>query len=254
MQRHIFLAAFVVISAPLMLQHTQGNESASSQSSSALENEIKDAIRQRLDALRRGDAKAYLTFFADDCLITSDNGSFVKPGQIAKDWLDTTGHGVIYKGSDPLDVRVHFYGDIAVATFRLELDEDWSGQKLLGASRLTNVFAKREGRWLLVADQETPVPHARRQAAQVDPSNFDAYAGEYRLTPTYIVKVKREGNKLMDQWPGDATYVEDVPVSASTFVVRGEPGESIYVKDEAGKVTHFISRTPSGDLIAQKIN
>jgi hypothetical protein len=68
-----------------------------------------------------------------------------------------------------------------------------------------------------------------------------------------IVKVKREGDKLMDQWLGDTGYTEDVPVSESTFVARAELGEVIYVKDATGRVSHFIVRTGLGDLIARKI-
>ena len=149
--------------------------------------------------------------------------------------MDSTHSGISYKGSPPLDVQVHAYGDIAVASFRLELDEDWAGQKLFGTSRSTDVFARRGGRWLLVAHQETPVPNARRLAAKVDPVVCEAYAGVYQITPSYIIKVKREGDKLMEQWPGDATYIEDIPVSGSAFVARGELGISIYVKDETGK-------------------
>jgi hypothetical protein len=82
---------------------------------------------------------------------------------------------------------------------------------------------------------------------------FDAYAGEYQITPNFVVRVKREGDKLMDQWPGAAGFDEDVPVSDTTFVARGELGEVIYVKDDTGKVSHFILRTALGDLIATKI-
>lgn len=82
---------------------------------------------------------------------------------------------------------------------------------------------------------------------------FDTYAGEYQVTPNFIVKVKREGDKLMDEWPGDTGYMEDVPVSESTFVARGELGEVIYVKDDTGKVSHFILRNGLGDLIAKKV-
>jgi hypothetical protein len=139
-----------------------------------------------------------------------------------------------------------------VASYRLELDEDWAGQKLFGASRFTDVFALREGRWLLVAHQETPQPNARRLAAQVDPALYDAYAGEYRITPGYAIEVKREGNKLMERWPGDAGYVEDVPVSESTFVARGEAGMTVYVKDQDGKVGKLIYRTSSGDLVGKR--
>jgi hypothetical protein len=49
------------------------------QHSAAVESEIKQAIHQRLDALRRGDAKSYLSYFGDDCIVTRDNGALIKP-------------------------------------------------------------------------------------------------------------------------------------------------------------------------------
>jgi hypothetical protein len=120
-----------------------------------------------------------------------------------------------------LHFQVHVYGDIAVASFRLELDEDWAGQKLFGAASFADVFARRGGRWLLVAHRETPVPNARRRPAKTVPGLFDAFVGEYAITPTYMIKVKRNGDKLMELWPGDTAFSEDVPVADSTFVARG---------------------------------
>src|SRR5271170_3107063 len=229
------------------------NELPSVQHSAAVESEIKQAIHQRLDALRRGDAKAYLSYFGDDCIVTGDNGALTKPENIAKEWGDDSHSGILYKGSEPTELTVHVYGDMAVASFRVELDEDWAGQKLLEASRINDVFARRAGWWLLVAHHETPIPNARRVAAKVDPALFDGYAGEYQLPPNQIVTIKREGDKLMERWPGATEFSEEVPVSESTFVARGELGEVIYVKDEHGKVSHFIVRTSLGDLIAKKI-
>jgi uncharacterized protein (TIGR02246 family) len=220
--------------------------------SAAVENEIRDAISQRLSALQHGDGKAYVSFFAPDCQATSDDGKVIKPRDIAEEWSGNAHSGIVHHGSDVLDLQVRAYGEIAVAAFRVEDDEDWAGQTLRGATRITDVFAHRGGRWLLIAHQETAIPNERRLAVKIDASVLDAYVGEYALTPTYIVKVKREGDKLMDLWPGDAAYVEDVPVDQATFVARGEAGEIIYVKDERGKVTHFILRTAGGDLIARK--
>jgi ketosteroid isomerase-like protein len=248
------LAVMLSILVCPALAHCQAsNATSSAGTSSNVEREVKEAIRQRLDALRRGDAKIYVSYFGDDCIITSDNGALVKPEDIAKEWADDLHADITFKGGEPLDIQVHAYGDIAVASFRTELDQDWSGQKLFEDSRFTDVFARRGGRWLLIAHHETPIPNARRVAIKVDPAVFDAYAGEYQITPNYIVKIKREGDKLMDQWPGGAGYTEEVPVSDTTFVGRGEIGEVIYVKDETGVVNHFIVRTSLGDLVAKKI-
>jgi ketosteroid isomerase-like protein len=252
MKRQLLVALSIVISSAVAFPQVN-KQPASVQDLSKVEKEITEAIHQRLAALRRGDSKAYASYFSDDCIITGDNGALAKPKQIAEEWANDLHSGIIYKGGEPMDVQVHAYGEIAVASFRTELDQDWSGQKLFEASRFTDVFARRGGRWLLVAHHETPIPNARRVAVQVDPTVFDAYAGEYQITPNFVVKVKREGDKLMDQWPGAAGFDEDVPVSDTTFVARGELGEVIYVKDDAGKVSHFILRTALGDLIATKI-
>lgn len=246
----LLLLALAVYDAP---SQSYAAKSVSRGDEARVEDQIRDAIRQRLAALRREDASAYASFFAPECLVTSDAGAVGKPQDISSDWLTNAHAGVSYHGSDVLDLQVHSYAEIAVAVFRLELDEDWSGQKLLNSSRYTDVFVRRDGRWLLVAHQETPIPNARRVAAKIDPVLFDAYAGEYRLTPRYIVKVKHEGPNLMELWPGDSDFEADIPVDQSTFVSRGAAGEVIYVKTRKGKVTHLIYRTPAGDIIGAKV-
>jgi ketosteroid isomerase-like protein len=252
MKNQLYFAISILI-FPALAHWQVSKEPSPVQVSAKVKSEIKETIQQRLDALRRGDIGAYVSYYADECIVTSDNGALVRPEAIAKEWANDHRSGIVYKGGEPMDFQVHAYGDMAVASFRTELDQDWGGQKLFESSRFTDVFARRGGRWLLLAHHETPIPNARRVAVKVDPSLFDAYAGEYQITPNYIVKVKREGDKLMDQWPGDTGYTEDVPVSESTFVARGELGEVIYVKDATGRVSHFIVRTSLGDLIARKI-
>ena len=252
MKHPLFFAVSILI-FPALAYWQASKEPFLIRDSAKVENEVKEAINQRLDALRRGDPKAYIGFYGDDCIVTGDNGALVKPEAITKEWANGLHSGITSKGGEPMDVQVHVYGDMAVASFRTELDQDWGGQKLFESSRYTDVLARRGGRWLLVAHHETTIPNGRRVAVKVDPAVFDAYAGEYQITPNFVVTVKREGDKLMDQWPGDAGYTEDVPVSESTFVARGEAGEMIYVKDETGKVSHFILRSTSGDLIGKKI-
>ena len=41
-----------------------------------------------------------------------------------------------------------------------------------------------------------------RKAIKIDPAIFDAYVGEYQLTPTLVLTVSREGDKLMAQATG----------------------------------------------------
>jgi hypothetical protein len=87
------------------LAYCQASDATSSAGASPnVEHEVKEAIRQRLDALRRGDAKIYVSYFGDDCIITSDNGALVKPEDIAKEWADDLHADITFKGGEPLDV------------------------------------------------------------------------------------------------------------------------------------------------------
>jgi ketosteroid isomerase-like protein len=55
------------------------------------------------------------------------------------------------------DDRVQVYGNVAVMTYHYRSNEQYRGQDQSGDFRFIRVFAKREGRWLMVAGQETAV-------------------------------------------------------------------------------------------------
>jgi ketosteroid isomerase-like protein len=139
MKRHLFIVLLILIGSAVALSQVS-KKAAMVQDSSKTEKEVTDAIHQRLAALRRGDAKLYASYFGDDCIITGDNGALAKPEQISAEWANDLHSGIIYSGGEPLDVQVHAYGEFAVASFRTELDQDWSGQKLLESSRFYRRF------------------------------------------------------------------------------------------------------------------
>jgi hypothetical protein len=70
MKRQLFFALFIVIFSAVALSQVSKK---SVQDLSKVEKEVNEVIHQRLDALRRGDAKAYASYFGDDCIITGDN-------------------------------------------------------------------------------------------------------------------------------------------------------------------------------------
>lgn len=55
------------------------------------------------------------------------------------------------------DVRVRLYGDAAVATGRQTQRGDFQGRDIAGQFRVTQVFAKQRGRWLLAALHLSPI-------------------------------------------------------------------------------------------------
>jgi len=78
-----------------------------------------------------------------------------------------------------------------------------------------------------------------RTVAAVDPQVYDAYVGRYQLSPTFILTVTRDGDRLMTQATGQAR-LEVFPESETKFFLKVVDAQITFVKDERGTVTHLI--------------
>jgi CubicO group peptidase (beta-lactamase class C family) len=87
---------------------------------------------------------------------------------------------------------------------------------------------------------------------KVDPSNFDAYAGDYEIAPGFILTVTREGDKLMGQATGQ-TKAELEPISETQFAVSFAGANVTFEKDSAGKVTGLVLVQGGRTIKAKKI-
>jgi Domain of unknown function (DUF4440) len=61
------------------------------------------------------------------------------------------------KSSRLSDTRIRTYGQVGVATFRVALEAQYSGQEGSGDYGVTTVWARTTGTWQMVAVQMTPV-------------------------------------------------------------------------------------------------
>jgi len=82
-----------------------------------------------------------------------------------------------------------------------------------------------------------------RITARVDPRIYDAYVGEYEIAPGFILKVTREGDKLVSQATGQPKS-EMFPESETVFFVKDANAQFTFVKDDKGAVVQVnIQRT-----------
>jgi hypothetical protein len=80
-----------------------------------------------------------------------------------------------------------------------------------------------------------------RVVAAVDPKVYDTYVGEYQITPTFALKVTRDGDRLMTQATGQPP-VEVFPESTTRFFLKVVDAQITFVTGEDGRVTHLILR------------
>lgn len=90
------------------------------------------------------------------------------------------------------------------------------------------------------------------KAEPVDTKSYDAFVGEYEVTPNFIVKIFKEGEKLMTQASNQPAF-ELFPDGENSFVLRVVNAKVSFVKDAAGAVTGLVINQGGRDVPGKKI-
>lgn len=211
-----------------------GSTTAQSPTPTKLESELREVLRQRWAALSRNDANAYGAFLDDEILapdygLIYDKKTLVERARTLKE----------YSG-EPRDVHVHGDNHAAVMIYRTTSHEPFAGKELTAELSIVETYVKRNGRWLLTARAESEIPNENRVPAKVDPDVLDAYVGDYEISPGKIVKITREGDKLMEQGPDDPKPEANLPLSRDCFFQREQPGVLTFTRSPDGKVNAYV--------------
>lgn len=106
------------------------------------------------EAMVANDADRIGSFMADDWVIVSDRGistkehflGFVRSGQLTHSAFDMSGQA-----------RIKVYGDVALLTCRVINTAHFAGQQFDADEWASDVFVKRDGKWLCVHSHITAV-------------------------------------------------------------------------------------------------
>lgn len=88
--------------------------------------------------------------------------------------------------------------------------------------------------------------------AKVDATVFDTYIGEYELAPGFVLRVFREGEKLMTQATNQGA-IEIFAESETVFSPRVIEAKLTFLKDTEGKVTGLTLNQGGREMTAKKI-
>jgi len=99
-------------------------------------------------SVQNSDVRRFEEILSEDFLNTNPDGSFVD----RSGFLAQIARGATISDLQEHDVRIRLFGDVAISHARTTSRKP-DGQK--GAGRYTEVYARRQGRWLCVAAQVT---------------------------------------------------------------------------------------------------
>lgn len=126
------------------------------------ERELRALETARTEAIRAGDAATLEKIYADDFRGVTSGGQAVDKASILEVLKGASG-GL---PAEIEDLKVRIYGETAVVTGLIRLSALSQEGRVAGNSfRYTHIYARKDGRWQMIAGQSTNVPPAQTQAA-----------------------------------------------------------------------------------------
>jgi D-alanyl-D-alanine-carboxypeptidase/D-alanyl-D-alanine-endopeptidase len=86
----------------------------------------------------------------------------------------------------------------------------------------------------------------------VDPAVYDDYVGQYQVTPTFIISITKENNRLFGQGTAQPRF-ELFPESGTKFFLKAVRAKITFVKDSKGNVIKLIVHSADGEEVGIKI-
>ena len=149
MFRLLLLLALILIPLPAFAQKGAA-------SSNNPEAQVREAIRQYDDALRRADADAAAKFWADEYVFINPRGErLTREDRIANVKSGATAFDSLAHVPEKDEIRVH--GDVATYITLLAIHGKYSGEGQEGTYRGLVVWLRKNGKWQQIASQLTPV-------------------------------------------------------------------------------------------------
>lgn len=210
-------------------------------------------IRQVLEACVQANLKRDKAFFErmlDDNYVSVDPDGLVttKP-QLLTDWQ--TLPASVKRTAELTEIKITIHGDVAVAVYRINFRQVAGDQTSDFPARVTSVFRLQQKQWRLVSEHASAIPLSP-PVAHLDASLLDSFVGEYEISPGFISRIRRAGNKLMISPPNMTTEEEMLPENETTFFLKGQSLRFVFVKDAQGRVRHASVRFPDGQEIKSK--
>ena len=119
-----------------------------------VEQELMQLEQKLADALIKGDIAFFGSHLAENVALTDPAGMVTTKAQLEADVKS----GALKLESVKIDdMKVQVHGDMAIVTYKTTDKGKYKEQDISGEYRWIDVFMKKDGKWVLVAGQGTPI-------------------------------------------------------------------------------------------------
>lgn len=154
--------AKLLLSASLLLPSASLIAGQSSLDESAAEKQISGTLHQMYEAEKRKDLNFVLAHLADDFAEVAGDGAVYQRSDIQAGWADVVLKD--YKLSDCIFKLMS--QDAAYLTCIMDVDATYKGQALPQRFRVTTVWTRHKGGWLVRFEQATIIPEPKKSSTE----------------------------------------------------------------------------------------
>jgi ketosteroid isomerase-like protein len=152
------LAAFTAVSLVALLGLSMAADNVNPKKESGVNDKINDEL-QKLEkewtqAIVKNDAEAIGRFMSADWVIIGPEGNVIEKARFLA--VIKTGD-LTHQSMELEDLRVRVYGDTAIITAQARSKGEYQGRSFSTHERSTSVYVKKDGLWLCVLTQLTPI-------------------------------------------------------------------------------------------------
>jgi ketosteroid isomerase-like protein len=154
-QTSLILIVFIALLGPL---HARQSSSKAADTAAETKRAIMEREEEQNEALRTNDAERLGAMCTDELAWTNASGVLLPKETMLADIRSGKQKNFNIKHED---VRLYLYGDTVVVTGISTSAYQYNGHQATGVRRFTNVWIKRDQKWLLVVHHVTPVQQAK---------------------------------------------------------------------------------------------
>ncbi|MBC7911888.1 MAG: aspartyl protease family protein [Pyrinomonadaceae bacterium] len=146
-----------ILKRELPVGHQPAGQSQSERELSSAEREVRKLEREWLDAYEKHDAEAMNRILSDDFKLTFSNGSVQTKADVLAQLKSARDSSRPSPKFMTEEVQSRVEGDTVILTGRLIQQMERDGQTRTMQMRYTDTYAKRQGRWQVIASQLTRI-------------------------------------------------------------------------------------------------
>jgi Domain of unknown function (DUF4440) len=206
------------------------------------------------DALGSGKSEVWDKYLDPDVRYVDESGAVLKKKELVDDVRPfPAGISGSIRLIDYDAVVQGVHGDVAVATYVNDENEDYHGAKLHCQYRTTETWVKRAEGWRLVAAQVLALRTDPPAVAVAEPLR-QQYVGKYALTPELAYEIRWSGNALEGQQTGRKPEALSAEAPDVLFVPGKPRYRYVFLRDAQGRITGLAQRREAWDIVWKRVD